>query len=217
MPGYTATIKELKEKRLAADEGGRTVENDDQREQNVALLVIDAQNALVEVAHRGKELLENVGLLLERARSAGAPVIFVQHDGDDDYEPMKPGNPGWHIHEAVAPHSGEPVVQKKESDSFYGTALEEELRSRGVGRLAVTGMQSEYCVDATCRGALSRGYGVTLVGDAHTTVRDDVLGMMGRGVVSAAQIVAHHNDVLGSLSSPDRVEVRPAAEVAFAD
>ena len=190
------------------------MEND--RKRGVALLVIDVQNAMVEAAHRGEELLENVGLLIEEARGAGAPVVFVQHDGGEYYEPMMPGRPGWQIHERVAPRQGEPVVRKQESDSFYGTALEEELRSRGIGRVVVAGMSSEACVDSTCRSALSRGYRVILAGDAHTTVSDAVLAVMGRGAVSAAQIVEHHNDVLGSLSSPDRIRVMPASSIVFA-
>lgn len=181
----------------------------------VALLVIDVQNAMVEAAHRGEELLENIGVLLEEARGAEAPVIFVQHDGDEYYEPMMPGRPGWQIHERVAPRQEDSVIRKQESDSFCGTALEEELRSRGIGRVVVTGMSSEACVDTTCRSALSRGYAVTLAADTHTTVNDAVLAMMGRGAVSAAQIVAHHNDILGNLSSPDRIQVRPAASIVF--
>ena len=178
-------------------------------------MVIDVQNAMVEAAHRGEELLGNVGLLLEEARGAGAPVVFVQHDGGEDYEPMMPGRPGWQLHERVAPRQGEAVIRKQESDSFYATTLDEELCSRGVGRVVVAGMSSEACVDSTCRSALSRGYRVTLAGDAHTTVNDRVLAMMGRGEVSAAQIVAHHNDVLGGLSSPDRIRVMPAAGIVF--
>ena len=189
------------------------MENGERR--GVALLVIDVQNAMVEAAHRGEELLENVGLLLEEARGVGAPVVFVQHDGGEYYEPMMPGRPGWEIHERVAPRQGEMVIRKQESDSFYATTLEEQLRSRGIGRVVVAGMISEECVDTTCRSALSRGYCVTLAEDAHTTVNDAMLAMMGRGDVSAAQIVAHHNGVLGGLSSPDRIMVRPAASVVF--
>ncbi|MDP9488035.1 MAG: cysteine hydrolase [Actinomycetota bacterium] len=198
---------------MATGGGGRFVGNGEGR--GVALLVIDVQNAMVQAAHRGEELLENVGLLLAEARRAGAPVVFVQHDGGEDYEPMMPGRSGWEIHERVAPRQGEPVIRKQESDSFYDTALEEELRSHGIGRVVVAGMSSEACVDTTCRSALSRGYVVTLAGDAHTTVNDAVLAMMGREEVSAAQIVAHHNDVLGSLSSPDRIGVKPAASIVF--
>lgn len=69
------------------------------------------------------------------------------------------------------------------------------------------------------RGALEHGFGVTLAGDAHTTVNDEVLGMMNRSFISAARIVAHHNHLLAGLRyvRPDReVLVQNTAEIAFA-
>lgn len=210
MSCYAGTLEQK-----STDERRAVVEKEERTGAGTALLVIDVQNAMVEAAYRGEELLENIGGLLGRARDAGVPVVYVQHD-EEDYGPMKPGNPGWRIHDRIAPGPEDPVVRKKESDSFYETNLGEELRSRGVGRLVVTGMSSEFCVDTTCKSALSRDYGVTLVSDGHTTASDEVLEMMGRGAVSAAQIVAHHNDVMGGFSHPDRVQVKTAAEISFA-
>lgn len=186
-------------------------------DRRTALVVIDVQNAMVEAAHRGDELLGNIGHLLEKARTTETPVIFMQHD-DDEYEPMKPGEPGWQIHESMSPRNGEPVIRKRFSDSFYETSLEEELRSRGVDRLIIAGMSTEYCVDATCRGAVEKGYSVTLAGDSHTTESDEVREMMGHNFISAEQIIAHHNYLLGGIHNarPDReIAVRDAAEIEF--
>ena len=61
------------------------------------------------------------------------------------------------------------MIGKTASDSFYRTSLEDELRRLGTTQLIVTGMQTEFCVDTTCRRALSLGFDVTLVSDAHTT------------------------------------------------
>lgn len=183
---------------------------------NTALVVIDVQNAMVEAAYRKEELLKNIGDLLEKARAATAPIIFMQHD--DEYEPMKPGEPGWEIHESMATRDDEPVIRKRFSDSFYETSLGEELRSRNVGRLVVAGMSTEYCVDATCRGAVERGYEVTLAGDAHTTESDEVREMMGQSSISAEQVVAHHNYLLGGIHNarPDRkILVEEAAGIEF--
>ncbi|MGH3090491.1 MAG: cysteine hydrolase family protein [Rubrobacteraceae bacterium] len=183
---------------------------------NTALIVIDVQNAMVEEAHRKEELLKNIGWLLERARSTETPIIFMQHD-DDEYEPMMPGEPGWQIHESMATREDEPVIRKRFSDSFYDTSLEEELRSRGVGRLIVAGMSTEYCVDR--RVGAERGYGVTLAGDAHTTGGDEIREMMGQGFISAEQIVARHNFLLGGIHNarPGReIAVRKASEIEFA-
>ena len=60
-------------------------------------------------------------------------------------------------------------MQKNYGDSFEATDLEDVLAGRGVGRVVVTGAQSDACIRATLHGALVRGYDVTLVGDAHTT------------------------------------------------
>jgi nicotinamidase-related amidase len=67
---------------------------------------------------------------------------------------------------------------------------------------------TEFCVDTTCRRATSLGFDVTLVGDAHLTRDTDIL--------SAAQIVAHHNLVLNDFGAGEHViTVKPAAEVIF--
>ena len=48
-------------------------------------------------------------------------------------------------------------------------------------------------MDSTVRGALARGYPVVLLADAHST--------MDNGVLSAAQISAHHNATLANVDS----------------
>ena len=74
----------------------------------------------------------------------------------------------------------------------------------GVKNLIITGMQTEYCVDTTCRRAYSLGYRVTLVKDAHSTWGTDLL--------TAPQIIAHHNEVLGGwfakLKEADEIEIQ---------
>jgi isochorismate hydrolase len=43
------------------------------------------------------------------------------------------------------------------------------LARAGVGHLVVAGAQTDACIRSTIHGAFTRGYDVTLVGDAHTT------------------------------------------------
>ncbi len=77
----------------------------------------------------------------------------------------------------------------------------------GVHRLAITGLQTEFCVDATARAALSRGYEVSLVADAHTT---------GDAVMSAEIIIRHHNYALGNLAHPKlSIKVTDSADMQF--
>lgn len=178
---------------------------------NTALLVIDVQVGLVEgsePAYRGDELLSNINRLLSGARSAGVPVIYIQHDGGIGGQ-LEPGTAGWAIHPAIAPGAGDLVIRKRASDSFYETALQRELATRDIKRLVIAGMRTEMCVDTTSRRAISLGYDVTLASDAHATVDSEVL--------PAAQIIAHHNYTLDEFGTDEHeIAVRPTSHIAFA-
>ena len=131
---------------------------------NIALLVVDMQNGVVEGAHERDAVVANVGSLVEKARRERVPVVWVQHS---DEQLAKAS--GWRIVPEVTPGDDEPLVEKSYGDSFEDTALETVLGGLGVGRLVVVGAQTDACVRSTLHGAFVRGYDATLVSDAHTT------------------------------------------------
>ncbi|MCX6649130.1 MAG: cysteine hydrolase family protein [Candidatus Bathyarchaeota archaeon] len=160
---------------------------------NAALIIIDVQSAffikdLGVYAYKGEEYLAKIKELITRARKAGVPVIYVQHDGAEG-TPFEPGKPGWPIHPAIAPRGGELVIHKPTPDAFYRTTLQTELEARGIRRLIIAGIQSDWCVDTTVRRAYSLEYDVTVAEDAHTTYDTEIL--------KAPQIIAHHNTIFG--------------------
>ena len=172
---------------------------------DVALLVIDVQMfgfGEDSPVYAGESLIARIGDLVARARAAGVPVIYVQHCGAKG-EIDEPGSPAWEIHPAIAPAEGELVVQKRHPDAFQETTLLQELESRNVKRLVVAGMQTEYCVDTTCRRAYSLGYDVVLAEDAHSTWDTEHL--------AAPQIIAHHNATLGGWF----VTLKAACDITF--
>ena len=174
---------------------------------NTALLVIDLQVCNFEESapvYRGSNLLSKISSLIACARAAGVPVVYVQHCGPQGAID-EPGTPGWEVHPAVAPIEGDAVIQKRHPDAFQDTNLQHELKSQGIERLVITGIQTEYCVDATCRRAYSLGYDVTLVEDAHSTWDTEHL--------TAPQIIAHHNAVLGGWFAT----LKEASEIEFDD
>lgn len=174
---------------------------------DTALVVIDAQVGVVGEAYRHEEILENIQMLLGRARSNGTPVVYVQHN-----EPggMEEGEPLWEIHPKVFPHEGEPVIQKEAPDSFHETRLREELEARGIKRLVICGGQTQFCVDTTVRRAVAVGYDVLLVGDGHTTDDSETW--------PAEQIIAFANQTLnGFWAGERRVRVQSAREIHFAE
>ena len=176
---------------------------------DTALVVIDAQIGVVGEAYHHDEVLDNINLLLDRARTSGTPVIYVQHNDPKGGE-LEPGTPKWPIHPAIAPHDGEPVVQKESPDSFHETRLQAELEARGIKRLVITGGQTQYCVDTTVRRAVAQGYDVLLASDAHTTEDSDTL--------PAEKIIAFYNETLNGFWAGEReVRVQPASEIHFAE
>jgi len=174
-----------------------------------ALLIIDVQVGLLELipAQLRVESLAQIMRLLDQARAIGAPVIYVQHHGPKGH-PLEPHTPGWEIDPTVRPAPGEPVISKRASDSFFESNLPQVLSRNEITHLVVTGGMTEFCVDTTCRRAITLGYDVTLVGDAHIT-RDTK-------VLPASQVIAHHNALLDGFGAGGHfVRVKPAAAITF--
>ena len=146
---------------------------------NTALMVIDVQNDVVGGAHQRDAVVANINTLVAKARGEGVPVVWVQHSDDD----LPRDSEGWQYVPELAREDSEPLVHKTYGDSFEGTDLEDVLSQAGVGRLVVTGAQTDACIRSTIHGAFTRGYDVTLVGDAHTTEDQTQWGNIAPGDV----------------------------------
>lgn len=174
---------------------------------STALLIIDVQSVLCSgeyACHDIDNVLQRINAMSQAARAAGVPVLVVQHEDSD----MPYQSAAWQLEPRLLTEAGDLFVRKTTPDSFLRTDLAELLQARGIDHLVICGLQSDYCVDTTTRRALAQGYAVTLVSDAHSTVDNAVL--------SAAQISAHHNAVLGSISSfGKRAQLISAADVRF--
>ncbi len=174
-----------------------------------ALLVIDVQNGVVAGTPKRDDVIANISTLVGKARAQGVPVIWVQHsDGGDLLE----GSENWQYVPDLTRDEGEPLVHKRYGDSFEATELEELLAERAVGHLVVTGAQTDACIRSTLHGAFTRGYDVTLVGDAHTT--EDLSTW---GAPPPEQVIAHTNLYWKFQAAPGRAaETVGTADVSFA-
>jgi nicotinamidase-related amidase len=131
-----------------------------------ALLVVDVQVGVVADAADRDGVVANIATLVDKARTAGAPVIWVQHTSDE----LPSGSPQWeYVPELLPIANGEAVVHKRWGDSFEDTDLEQVLASKSIGRIVVAGAQSDACIRSTLHGAVARGYDTLLISDAHTT------------------------------------------------
>jgi nicotinamidase-related amidase len=174
---------------------------------HTALMVIDVQNGVVAEAHERDAVVANISTLVDRARSEGVPIVWVQHSD----EGLQRGSDDWEYVPELARQESEPLVHKSFGDSFEGTDLEDVLARAGVGRLVVTGAQTDACIRSTIHGAFARGYDVTLVGDAHTTEDQSAWG-----APPPDQVITHTNLYWRYQTAPGRTAgVTETKDVTF--
>src|SRR5690606_35583140 len=122
-----------------------------------ALVLIDCQNTYT----RGvmeldgvQAALDETAHLLDRARTAGIPVIHIQHD-EGPGTPYDIRDDIGAIVDRVAPRGDEPVVVKNYPNSFIATDLDERLKAVGARNLVLAGFMTHMCVNSTARGAFN--------------------------------------------------------------
>ena len=176
---------------------------------NTALLVVDVQNGNTTGTFNRDAVVANIVSLVDRARAADVPVVWVQHY---DEQHMPQGSAAWQYVPELGFGDSEPVVHKAFGDAFEATDLEEVLAERGIGRLVVARAQTDECIRSTLHGAIARGYDATLVGDAHTT--ED---LSEYGAPTPDLVVAHTNLYSDNHRAPGRTAgTVSTTEVTFA-
>ncbi|MBK3496433.1 cysteine hydrolase [Viridibacillus sp. YIM B01967] len=157
---------------------------------NTALIIIDVQNGMFleeNPVFKWEKIILNLKQLIDNARINKIPIFYIQHNAPIG-SILERGSEAWEIRPEVTPAPTDIIIQKTTPDSFHNTNLYAELKHQNIEHLVLTGIQSEVCVDTTCRKAFSLGFAITLVTDAHSTWNTSEL--------SAQQIINHHNQVL---------------------
>ena len=136
-----------------------------------ALIMIDLQNTYTQgvmALEKVEPAIEEAARLLDRARSAGATIVHVQHEAGAG-TPYDTNAEIGAIVDAVAPKPGEHRVIKNFPSSFVQTDLEEYLRGAGVTDLVLAGFMTHMCVNSTARSAFNLGFAPTVVASATAT------------------------------------------------
>lgn len=134
-----------------------------------ALLVIDVQNLLVESKpHAIDACMALWKATIATCRKEGLEIIYVRHNDDE----FVTGTAGWEIAEAIAPQTGDKVFDKHFNSAFKDTNLQAYLDGKGIGRLILVGMSTNYCIDTTVKVAFELGYEVAVVEHGTTTFAD---------------------------------------------
>jgi nicotinamidase-related amidase len=176
-----------------------------------ALVLIDLQNAIVgmnPVPHTAAQVIENSKKLAEAFRAKGAPVVYVRVDLNDflNLPVDQPHNMGDKPLPAVASEiaasagfqPGDILITKRHWGAFAGTDLEQQLRSRGVDTVVLTGISTNAGVESTARQGTGLGFAFVLVEDA-----------------CSAQNAEHHHFAFENIF-PGLARVRSTSEVLAA-
>ena len=171
---------------------------------DTAVIVIDMQNAYASVGgyvdKAGFDIapaavvIGRIARVLETARAAGLPVIYLQNGWDADYvEAGTPASPNWHksnalrtmrdrpelagqllarggwdyeLIDALAPQPGDIRLHKTRYSAFFNSQLDSVLRSRGIRTLVFVGIASNVCVESTLRDGFHLEYFGVMLEDA---------------------------------------------------
>jgi nicotinamidase-related amidase len=160
-----------------------------------ALVVVDMQNGFCHpdgslYAPGSERAIEPVETLVDRARAAGAAVVFTRDvHTEDQFEDAHYYDEfdrwGEHVVEdtwdaelvdGLQPRPAEPnehVVVKHTYDAFYRTDLEGWLAAHGIDDLVICGTLANVCVLHTAGSAGLRDYRPMLVEDAVGFIEPD--------------------------------------------
>lgn len=146
-----------------------------------ALIVIDMQKGIVSLptVHPIGGIIDNVARLAKGFRSRMQPVILVNVKGRAPGRVEATFNfsppPDWaDLIPELDRQPDDHTVTKTNIGAFYGTALEQILRRRGVTQVVIAGVATGSGVEATARQAYDQGYNVVLVTDAMTDLDPDM-------------------------------------------
>ena len=173
---------------------------------NQTLLIIDAQQELIDgnqeesAVFNKEQLIRNINLAIEKAKESNVPVVFVR-----DLDVAEGKGEGFQVHNEINVPTEAKIFDKAATNSFHGTGLSRSFTNlKLIEHVVVMGCKTQHCIDSAVRTATISGLDVTLVGDGHSTTDNDVL--------SAEQIIKHHNSTLHGHYNVDHFSVVRNAE-----
>jgi nicotinamidase/pyrazinamidase len=162
-----------------------------------ALIVVDMQRDFCEggalAASDTLSLLAPLQQVIEKARRAGSTIVFTQDWHSAAHSSFDPNGGPWPVHcventpgaELMPPiaaaegdviiHKGVPIDGPGYS-GFDATGLADQLSQRGISKVAVTGVATEYCVRATALDAAAAGFSTVVLEDVIRAVNPGETG-----------------------------------------
>jgi nicotinamidase-related amidase len=151
-----------------------------------ALISIDLQGFIISrpvAPHSAQQVIENTAAIAKSLKAAGGTTVFVTVGFSADYadavnqptdEPIafpQGGLPAEALREPpeIADLTPDVRITKHQWSAFYGSELDLQLRRRGIRTVILTGIATNFGVEATIRDAFAHNYAVIAAEDAMTT------------------------------------------------
>lgn len=187
-----------------------------------ALIIVDLQNDFLPGGSlgvpQGDEVVAPIQQLIDLYQTHGLPIYASRDWHPEGHCSFTAQGGPWPVHCIAGSHgaafsavipleqlatviSKATTVEKDAYSAYNGTGLAEQMRARGIARVAVCGLATDYCVLNTARDALAEGFAVLLVLDAIRAV--DVHpgdGARAIAAMQAAGAVPVHVDQVGLLA-----------------
>lgn len=166
------------------------------------VIVVDMQNGVFATPRLHRHAcVTRINQLIDAADC----VIFIQHA---EAGGLEEGSEGFALLPELHQPDGARYVTKTACDAFYNTTLSQVLEEEGAHAFVLCGCATDYCVDATLKNGVSRGYAITVAEDAHTTA--------DRPAAPAEVLIRHHNDVWRNFIAPNPPVLLPAEAIVAA-
>lgn len=199
-----------------------------------ALLLIDMQNDLIKAKEEphsavarmceAKGMIDNTARVIDTARKAGIPVIYVGHvfrkDGagvvstitDEMLQglmpPPKPrmieGTAGANFVDEIKPASEDHIIHKRRSNAFFNTDLELMLRSRGIDTLIMAGAVTDKCIANSVRGARERDFSTIVLSDCCACMMPETDEYFMKKVFAGEGRVRTSKEVIAAINRTDK-------------
>ena len=146
-----------------------------------------------EVKLRG--VVANTAAVLHAARESGVTVAYVRYGRTSDHRYESAASLRWTLMKRgyatdvvsavegtwgaeivadLAPRAGEMVIDKRRASGFFGTALQDDLKARGIGTVVLAGVSTHGCVESSARDAELRDYYVVVLEDCVGAYSDEL-------------------------------------------
>jgi nicotinamidase/pyrazinamidase len=155
-----------------------------------ALVIVDVQGDFVTgslAVPGGEEVIAPLNRAAAAFAERGLPVIATRDWHPDDHVSFHEQGGPWPVHcvagtpgadsaEGLELPDGTTIVEKADTaamdaySAFEGTDLAADLRARGIRRLLVGGLATDYCVLNTVKDALDAGFETVVLEDAIRAV-----------------------------------------------